>query len=182
VRRIPAGPPPQRPTAAGVLGGQAEPPKRKRNPMYVALAIVGVLILGAGAAIAVPQLVDGTGSGSGSKKVANKKTASSTTKAASPTAAKSITVAVLNGTTVPGLAAQIGDRVESSGFTLGTVDNAIGPQRANSVAKYAPGHQADARLVAKKLRIDNIEPMDASSRAIAGDATVVVVVGSDQTR
>lgn len=180
VRRIPASSPGGRPQPG--LVREPEPAKRKRNPVYVVLAVAGVLILGAGAAIGVPKLVEGDKSDSGSKSASSKKKQATTAKTTKPTAAKSITVAVLNGTTVPGLAAQIGDRVEAGGFTQGTVDNAVGPQRANSVVKYSPGHQSDARLVAKKLKISTIEPMDATSQGIAGDATVVVVVGSDQTR
>jgi hypothetical protein len=104
---------------------------------------------------------------------------------ATPTVAtpvKDITVAVLNGTTVPGLAAQIGDQVQNDGFQLGTVSNAPQQQRANSVAMYAPGHQRDARVVARKLHMRAVEPVDANSRSIAGNAVVVVVVGRDQTR
>jgi hypothetical protein len=144
------------------------------------LVVAGVLILGAGAAIGVPKLVEGGDKPSG-KKTANKAPRPTAGRAA-PLPSKSITVAVLNGTTVPGLAAQIGDRVDAEGFTLGTVSNAEGPQRANSVAMYAAGHQSDARAVARKLKIANIEAIDSNSQAIAGDATVVVVVGSDQTR
>ena len=44
-----------------------------------------------------------------------------------------VTVAVLNGTTVPGLARQIGDTIEQQGFQLGTVTNFIDQQRAESV-------------------------------------------------
>ena len=95
-----------------------------------------------------------------------------------------ITVAVLNGTSIPGLAAQVGDRVDADGFTLGTVSNASQTQgqRANSVAMYAPGHARDARLVARKLGISNVSPVDSNSQSIAGDASVVVIVGSDKTQ
>jgi LytR cell envelope-related transcriptional attenuator len=183
VRRIPAGTAAGNPTVsqAGVLG-QA-PGKPKRNPVYVVLAVMGVLILGAGAAIGVPKLVNG---GSNDNSTTAKKSAQKSSKATKtaplPTPTKDITVAVLNGTTVPGLAAQIGDQIENVGFALGTVSNATEHQRANSVAMYAAGHQRDARAVARRLHIRAVEPVDANSQAIAGDATVVVIVGSDQTR
>jgi hypothetical protein len=184
VRRIPAGTAASNPTVSqtGALG-QA-PGKPKRNPVYVVLAVVGVLILGAGAAIGVPKLVNGGSSDNSTtaKKSAAKKSSKSTKPAPLPAPTKDITVAVLNGTTVPGLAAQIGDQIENVGFALGTVSNATEHQRANSVAMYAAGHQRDARAVARRLHIRAVEPVDANSQAIAGDASVVVIVGSDQTR
>ena len=94
-----------------------------------------------------------------------------------------VTVAVLNGTTVEGLARTIGDEIQAAGFQLGNVTNAAQQgERAESAALYAPGHKADARAVARKLKISQIEPIDAQSQTLAGDATVVVVVGLDQTQ
>jgi hypothetical protein len=92
-----------------------------------------------------------------------------------------VTVAVLNGTTVPGLAKQVGDEVESHGFRLGTVANTADQeqQRAESVVLFAPGHVREARAVNKRLGIGQREPIDAASRELAGDATVVVIAGAD---
>jgi hypothetical protein len=47
---------------------------------------------------------------------------------------------------------------------------------------YAPGHERDASRVARRLGIHNVERVDANSRQIAGDASVVVIVGSDKTQ
>ncbi len=94
-----------------------------------------------------------------------------------------VTVAVLNGTTVEGLARTIGDEIQAAGFQLGNVTNAAEQgERAESAALYAPDHKADARAVARKLKISQIEPIDAESQSLAGDATVVVIVGLDQTQ
>jgi hypothetical protein len=183
VRRLPSsnvgrpGPPQTDPFA------DAPEQSRKRNPVYIVLAVAGVLILGTGAAIGVPKLVNGAKSNKSSPKAATTKTTTTAAKAA-PVKPSKITVAVLNGTGIPGLAAQIGDRVEADGFTKGTVSNAppAGGQRANSVAMYAAGHQRDAQAVAKKLRIKTVAPVDSDSQSIAGDATVVVIVGSDKTQ
>ena len=92
-----------------------------------------------------------------------------------------VTVAVLNGTTVPGLAKQVGDEVESHGFRLGTVANTADQeqQRAESVVLFAPGHVREARAVNKRLGIGQREPIDAASQELAGDATVVVIAGAD---
>ncbi|MEA2492257.1 MAG: hypothetical protein QOJ29_168 [Thermoleophilaceae bacterium] len=180
VRRLPASP-----GGAGQTGvlGSAPPPKKKRNPLYVLLAIAGVLIVGAAAAVGVPAIVNGTKDNNKPSK--SKSTTTAAKKKKAPVVAPDkITVAVLNGTSIPGLAAQIGDRVDAEGFTLGTVSNASTTQgqRANSVAMYSPGHQRDASAVARKLNIRNVQPIDAGSQGIAGDASVVVIVGSDKTQ
>ena len=94
----------------------------------------------------------------------------------------SVTVAVLNGTTVPGLAAQIGDSIEGQGFQLGTITNSTDQQRAESVVLYAPGAEDEARDVARRLNISQREEADPDSQGLAGDATVIVVAGQDKTR
>jgi hypothetical protein len=170
------------PSQTGALG--SPPPKKKRNPLYVVLAIAGVLVLGAAAAVGVPAIVNGSKDDNSSGTAASKSKTSATKTAATTAKPGQITVAVLNGTSIPGLAAQIGDRVEADGFVKGTVSNASlnTGQRANSIVMYASGHQKDAGLVAKKLNIRNVAPVDSNSRQIAGDATVIVVVGTDKTQ
>ncbi len=93
-----------------------------------------------------------------------------------------VRVAVLNGTTVPGLAAQIGDQIERQGFRLGTVTNFNDQQRAESVVLYAPGAEREAAEVGRRLKISQREPIDAESQGVAGDATVAVVTGQDKTQ
>jgi hypothetical protein len=182
VRRLPssnAGP-----AQTGILG--AAPPNKKRNPVYVVLAVAGVLVLGAAAAVGVPALVNGSKNNNSSTTAKKSASTGTTSKnAAAPAVAPDkITVAVLNGTSIPGLAAQVGDRVDAEGFTLGTVSNASQAtgQRANSVVMYAPGHSRDARRVAKRLGIGDIARSDANTQQIAGDASVVVIVGTDKTQ
>ena len=94
----------------------------------------------------------------------------------------SVRVAVLNGTTVPGLAAQIGDRSRRQGFQLGTITNFNDQQRAESVVLFAPGAEREAAEVGRRLKISQREPIDAESQGVAGDATVVVVTGQDKTQ
>ncbi len=93
-----------------------------------------------------------------------------------------VTVAVLNGTTVPGLAATIGDKIVGEGFELGTVTNDFDQERAESVVLYAPGAEREAADVARRLNISQREAISAESQALAGDATVVVVAGADQNQ
>lgn len=93
-----------------------------------------------------------------------------------------VTVAVLNGTTVPGLAATVGDKVAGEGFQLGTVTNNFDQEKAESVVLYAPGAEDEAADVGRRLDISQREAIDAESQALAGDATVVVVAGADQNQ
>jgi hypothetical protein len=91
-----------------------------------------------------------------------------------------VTVAVLNGTTVPGLAATLSDEVNAAGFKVGTITNFSDQQLAESLVQYAPGHQAEARAVSRRLGIAQREPVNPSSQALAGDATVIVIAGADK--
>jgi hypothetical protein len=156
------------------------------------LAIAGIMIVGGGAAFGVSQLVKDDG-GAGSPEVqapgASDDSGSSSGSGGgasqskrAPIDPKKVTVSVLNGTTVPGLAAQLGDKIEGFGFQLGNVTNSSDQQRAESAVLYAPGHQREAALVARKLRIGQRERIDTQTQGLAGDATVVVITGIDQTR
>jgi hypothetical protein len=111
---------------------------------------------------------DGGGSGGGSS--------------APPIDPSEVTVAVLNGTTVPGLAATVGDKVAGEGFQLGTVTNNFDQEKAESVVLYAPGAEREAADVSRRLDISQREAIDAESQALAGDATIVVVAGADQNQ
>ena len=93
----------------------------------------------------------------------------------------SVTVSVLNGTNIPGLAAQIGDEVEAKGFQLGNVTNASDQGvRNESVVFYADGGEREAIAVGRALDISQREGIDAQTQSLAGDARVVVVAGSDK--
>jgi hypothetical protein len=173
-------PPPRRPWYRRLLG----------NPRYLVLAIAGLLIVGGAAAAGLTQLSsddtgtsagqrapDGSGSG-GDQNQADNQDGGEKKRAIVP---GNVTVAVLNGTTVPGLAQQVADQVTSHGFDVGTVANTQDQeqQRAESVVLYAPGHVREARAVNKRLGIGQREQIDPTSQELAGDATVVVIVGAD---
>ena len=87
---------------------------------------------------------------------------------------------MLNGTTVPGLARTVSAKLKADGFQVGNINNASNGQFAESVVLFRPGKNRDARLVQKKLGINQLEPVDAQNASQAGNATVVVVVGQDQ--
>ena len=93
-----------------------------------------------------------------------------------------VTVSVLNATQVTGLASRFGQKVSAAGFRLGNVATASQQQRAESVVLYQPGNSRQARAVARRLGISQIEPADAQSAALAGAATVIVVIGADRSR
>jgi hypothetical protein len=146
-------------------------PERPRTPAgtrYVAVALAGLLVLGGSASYGVSRL---TGDDGGNGSTPEHKDA-----AVKP---GNVTVAVLNGTTVPGLAATLGDRLAAAGFKKGAIDTFSDQQLAESVVQYAPGHEAAAKAVGRRVGIGHREPVTADSRALAGDATVIVIAGAD---
>jgi hypothetical protein len=176
------------------------PPRKNRwyrrvvaNPLYLVLAIAGVLIVGGAAAFGVTQLVSddegGGGTARGGSQVAEEPEGGGGDDEGQPRRRRgagganpaNITVAVLNGTTVPGLAATIMDQTEEAGFRAGTVANFLPNQQlGESVVQYTPGHERDAAVVSRRLGIAQREAVNPSSQELAGDATVVVLVGADK--
>src|SRR5690606_17224972 len=93
------------------------------------------------------------------------------------------TVAVLNGTTIPGLARGVANKIQQDGFRIGNVTNAADQTRSATLVLFAPGRRAQALDVARSIGLssDVVEPLDSGNRVIAGEsAAVVVVVGADQ--
>ena len=91
---------------------------------------------------------------------------------------------MLNGTTVPGLAAQVADQLEKAGFARGATTNAADQQRPDTTVVYAKGFKPARRAGGEDHRGRRpVAPMDANTQAIAGpDASVVVTVGADRTQ
>jgi hypothetical protein len=164
---------PPRPKPRGGLTGR-----------YLAVVLAGLLVLGGAAAYGVTQLTGGDSGSSTSGVSANdgaqNGSAQRTRKQGGAVKPANVTVAVLNGTTVPGLAATLSDEVGAAGFKVGTITNFSDQQLAESVVQYAPGHQAEARAVSRRLGIAQREPVSPSSQALAGDATVIVIAGADK--
>jgi LytR cell envelope-related transcriptional attenuator len=90
-----------------------------------------------------------------------------------------VEVAVLNGTSVPGLAAKVGDDVRVNGFRLGAVTNSR-DQFDQTVVMYAPGQLRAAKKVAHDLGVKPLQPIDRPTEQTAGDADVVVIAGADR--
>jgi hypothetical protein len=156
-----------------------------RRPILLALAAVVALAVGVFAVLQVTGGDDSGGgqdaglsanpSGSGAGDAGDGSAGSS-----EPIDPASVTVAVLNGTTEAGLAAQIGDQIAGEGFVRGVVTNNSDQTRAESVVLYAPDAEREAIDVSRRLDIPQREPIDPASQALAGDATVVVIAGADQ--
>jgi LytR cell envelope-related transcriptional attenuator len=199
---VPGSRPPARPGGPGravpqqtaIIAPPSAAPWYRRltaNPLYLVLAIAGVLIVGGAAAFGVSQLVgedEGGGAAQGPQQVAEEPNGGGgeegqrrRNRGGAAVNPANVTVAVLNGTTVPGLAATIMDRVEGAGFRAGTVANFLPNQQlGESVVQYTPGHERDAAAVSRRLGIAQREAINPSSQELAGDATVVVLVGADE--
>jgi len=132
----------------------------------VALFVVLLAIVGGGAYLLLSG-GDEEGSGSGNAK-----------QAAAQVKPSEIEVTVLNGTSVVGLAATYGDKVESKGFDLGAVTNSSASFE-QSVVMFKRGHEPDARKVAKQLGIGKLQLMSGEIEAASAGADVALIVGED---
>lgn len=142
--------------------------ERLGQPLVLAaISIVCVLI----AAGVVYAITSGSGDGGGAK-------ANGSTDTAQAVKPSEIEVAVLNGTSVPGLAATYGEKVEDKGFEAGAVTNSS-ETFENSVVMFKPGHEPEAKLVAKRISIPKVEPMSGEILQVARKSNVAVIVGED---
>jgi hypothetical protein len=199
-----AGPPVRPGQPLRVPGSATPPPSRLSEPedehgsrlavfgaigAIVVVAIVAVVLLtgalgGGDTKTQTPNTIGtpSADSDAGSSPAKTTGGSNSATPAAAP-APGSYTVAVLNGTTVPGLARGVANRLQNTKFKIGNVTNAATQDRSATLVEFAAGHRAEADAVAKAIDVgrDAIQPLSPGSKTIAGDqATVVVTVGSDQ--
>jgi len=92
-----------------------------------------------------------------------------------------VSVAVLNGTSVPGLGAKVADDVTANNFSLGTVGNSR-KEYDQTVVMYEPGERKPAQTVAHDLGVKPIQKIDRATQTAAGNSDVVVIAGRDRTR
>jgi LytR cell envelope-related transcriptional attenuator len=140
---------------------------RLAEPRWLIGIFLAVIVLGAGVAYAVLSGGDDGGQSKGAKSA----------KSTMPQPSE-IEVTVLNGTAVPGLAAQYGDKVERKGFQLGAVTNSSS-SFVDSVVMFERGHAPEARRVAKDLEISQVRLMSADIATVSAGAPVSVIVGED---
>lgn len=159
-----------------------QPPKRSEFRMpyrwkYVTAVVAALLLVAGGTTLAVTQFVGGDSKGERKSGNRNKKERSNKVSSVQPS---QITVAVLNGTSTPGLANTVGSSLRAAGFKLGSVTNASRADYTSTVVMYASGNKAEARAVARQLKTGKTEQLDAANSSLSGGAKVVVVVGSDK--
>ena len=156
-------------------------PRQGRLGTRSARVLVGLVAVGGVATYGVSQLVGGDG-GDRSGKTQAKGNGSPRKSKHSGVVVKpgTVTVAVLNGTWVDGLAAALRDQIAAAGFKRGAIDVFSDQQLAESVVEYMPGRLAEAKAVGRLVGIGRYAPVTANSRALAGDATVIVITGADK--
>jgi hypothetical protein len=97
----------------------------------------------------------------------------------------SVSVGVLNGTAVAGLAKFVADELGSAGFKQGAITNAATQTQPSTTVEYVPGDQRDATAVAKALKVSSsaVQPITPDTQALgclqASSCSVVVTVGAD---
>jgi LytR cell envelope-related transcriptional attenuator len=102
-----------------------------------------------------------------------------------PPVRRAVTVAVLNGTTVTGLARAAADTLVANGFREGVVTNdTTDQQRRRTTIYYEPGFKEQAQTAAGCLRagLDRVLPMTAGARVAADRADVAVFIGADEAK
>lgn len=131
-----------------------------RHPMVIA---AGAFLVGAGIFLGSVQLLESGGS------------SERATTAARPQAS----VTVLNGSDLPGLGGQVGDDVRVNGYDLESVSSAPRPY-SQTVVMYAPGHERDARRLARRLGVKPVQPIDRPAAKLTEGAELVVIAGDDR--
>src|SRR4051794_39388469 len=94
-------------------------------------------------------------------------------------------VAVLNGTTITGLARSVASRLQDQGYTVGNVTDAPNQAQPQTKVEYGSGHGEEARALATAIKVpaNRVVSLSAVDSTTAGpNAEVVVVVGQDSAR
>jgi hypothetical protein len=161
-----------------------EPPRRRSRVGRLIALLAGAAAAGA-LLVVILTLTQNSGTSSSPSQNRNAASTHSGKKAATFNPS-TVTVAVLNGTAVPGLAGRTAARLAALGYKQGTVATASNQTFTGSVVAYLPGHHADALQVARalKLKPSAVQPIDSNTQAVACaqspcNAAVVVTTGAD---
>ena len=150
----------------------------------VAIAVILITqVFSGGSSSKAPSQPNTVGSGTPT-------TSTSGTTTTKPTAAAmdraNTQVAVLNGTTVTGLARGAADKLTAAGYKkVGPVTTDTSNQaRPSTVIFYEPTARAAALDAAKVVGVARsaLQPMDQNTRVLGQNAPVVVIVGADQAQ
>jgi hypothetical protein len=159
--------------------------------LVAAIAVVAVLVLDGGGS---NKKQPGTASSQGSATVKHKTKAGGKASAKGATVKvdpRTVTVAVLNGTTTANLAAAVSDKLSTKGFQQGATGNAANQTMATTIVGYLPGapaakNDALAVAVALGLKPTAVKPVSTASQSVACSGTptncpdqVIVTVGAD---
>jgi hypothetical protein len=90
-----------------------------------------------------------------------------------------VEVAILNGTSINGLAGKVASDIEASGYTVGAITN-TNPGIEKTEVLYEDGQKPAAQKVAGDLGVEEVKPLDRESRELAAGADVVVIAGEDR--
>jgi hypothetical protein len=156
---------------------------RLRRTAALSATLLAVLAGGVGIATAISGGDGATSAGGGPAAAPSAPTSAQTIPGGDPRRGAH-TVAILNGTTVPGLARGVANRLQNARFKIGNVTNAADQTVVRTRVFFA--RRADMPLAMQAaatvgLRDGTLRPITEALRTIAGDqAAVVVVVGSDQ--
>jgi hypothetical protein len=90
-----------------------------------------------------------------------------------------VEVAVLNGTSINGLAGKVASDIEASGYAVGAITNTT-PGIKKTEVLYEDGQKPAAQKVASDLGVKEVMPLDHDSRDLAAGADVVVIAGEDR--
>jgi hypothetical protein len=149
---------------------------------YLAL-VVGGLVIVAGAGFGALQLLESDEPTRSPDRVSQRDRDRGGRGGGSATAnvnPSSVTVAVLNGTTIAGLAALVGEEARGEGFVLGTVTNAAQTNQGKTEVRYRAGQKNAAATVARRLKVATTRPVTPLDADLAGSFDVVVLVGADR--
>src|SRR3954451_2126000 len=137
------------------------------QPRVLALIALGAVILGLAGIFGTERLLNSGGE---------------TTKAPKPggIGPQNVTVAVLNGTATPGLAAKVATDVQVNEFSLGAGGNTR-KEYDQTVVMYEDGRRKAAEKVARALGVRPVQPIARTTQREAGGAEVAVIAGKDRT-
>ena len=136
------------------------------QPRVLALIALGAVILGLAGIF-------------GSERLLNNGGGTTTTHKPGAIVPQDVSVAVLNGTSVQGLAGKVASDVQVNDFSLGRVGTTR-KEYDQTVVMYEKGQKKAATSVGRALGVKPVQPIDAATQREAGDADVAVIAGRDR--